>query len=164
MMEPADLNDADLRDRAVRAALGQVPFDWLLTGGQIADMATGELREADIGLVGPLIASVHPRGTRTDAVDRLDISGQIVSPGLIDTHMHIESSMITPRRYAEIVVPQGTTTLCWDPHEVGNVLGLEGVRWAVEASRPAIARAGAGAFLRAERSRSGTRRGGVRGT
>jgi adenine deaminase len=134
-MEPADLNDPALRDRAVRAALGQAPFDWLLTGGQVADMATGEMRAADIGLVGPLIASVHPPGTRGDAARHLDIAGQIVAPGLIDMHMHVESSMITPRRYAEVVVPQGTTTLCWDPHEVGNVLGLDGVRWAVEASR-----------------------------
>ncbi len=134
-MESADLNDLALRDRAIAAALGHAPFDWLLTGGHIADMATGELRAADIGLVGPLIASVHPPGTRTDAAEHLDISGQIAAPGLIDTHMHIESSMITPRRYAEVVVPQGTTTVCWDPHEVANVLGLEGVRWAVEASR-----------------------------
>jgi adenine deaminase len=54
---------------------------------------------------------------------------------LIDTHLHIESSMVTPRRYAETVVPQGTTTICWDPHELGNVLGLDGVRWGIEAAR-----------------------------
>lgn len=130
-----DLDDPDLRDRAVRAARGALPFDILLTGGTVADMATGEFRRADIGLVGPLIASVHPTGTRTDAAQVLDITGQTVAPGLIDTHMHIESSMITPRRYAEVVVPQGTTTLCWDPHELGNVLGLAGVRWGVQASR-----------------------------
>ena len=49
--------------------------------------------------------------------------------------MHVESSMVTPRRYAEVVVPQGTTTICWDPHEFGNVVGLDGVRWAIDASR-----------------------------
>ncbi len=134
MPEPDDLNDPALRDRAVRAARG-APFDLLITGGLLADVATSELRPADIGLVGPLIASVHPAGSRTDAARIIDASGKIIAPGLIDMHMHIESSMITPRRYAETVVPQGTTTLCWDPHEVGNVLGLDGVRWAVAASR-----------------------------
>ncbi len=133
MTEP-DLNDAGLRDRAVLAATGTAAFDVLIVGGTVADMATGELRPADIGLVGPLIASVHPPGTRSDAHHTIAVTG-IVAPGLIDTHLHIESSMVTPRRYAETVLPQGTTTICWDPHEVGNVLGLEGVRWAIEAVR-----------------------------
>lgn len=135
MEEPQDLNVAALRDRAVRAARGLAPFDILITGGLLADVATSEVRAADIGIVGPMIASVHPPGTRGDAARVIDAAGRIVAPGLIDMHMHIESSMITPRRYAETVVPQGTTTACWDPHEVGNVLGLEGVRWAVAASR-----------------------------
>ena len=134
MSEPFELNDAGLRDRAVRAARGQDCFDVLLTGGMVADVATGELRSADIGLIGPLIASVHPAGTRSDAVETIDLANQVVAPGLIDTHLHIESSMVTPRRYAEVVVPQGTTTICWDPHEIGNVSGLSGLRWAIEAT------------------------------
>src|SRR5579875_3244826 len=133
--ETADLNDPALRDRAVRSARGEAPFDLLITGGQVVDVALGEIREADIGLVGPLIASVHPRGAREDAAACFDAGGRLIAPGLIDTHLHIESSMVTPRRYAETVVPQGTTTICWDPHEVGNVLGLDGVRWAIEAAR-----------------------------
>lgn len=130
-----DLADPALRDRAVRAARGQAPFDRLIVGGMVADIATGEFRRADVGLVGPMIASVHDSGSRTDATDVLDATGLTVAPGLIDMHMHIESSMVTPRRYAETVVPQGTTTVCWDPHEVGNVMGLDGVRWAIDASR-----------------------------
>ncbi|WP_425329942.1 adenine deaminase [Terrirubrum flagellatum] len=135
MREPADLHDAALRDRAVRAARGREPFDVLLTSGAVIDMATGEIRPADVGLVGPLIASVHPSGQLADARNVIDIKGGLIAPGLIDMHMHVESSMITPRRYAETVIPQGTTTIVWDPHEVGNVLGLEGVRWAIDASR-----------------------------
>ncbi|MEJ5154203.1 adenine deaminase C-terminal domain-containing protein [Gluconobacter wancherniae] len=131
----SDLNDAALRDRAVHAACGRAPFDVLLRGGRVADMATGEIREADIGLVGPLIASVHERASRSDALEIVELDGAIVSPGLIDTHLHIESSMITPRSYAGVVVPQGTTTICWDPHEVGNVGGLSAVRWAIDAAR-----------------------------
>ncbi|MBB3174159.1 adenine deaminase [Endobacter medicaginis] len=131
----AELDDPALRDRAVRAARGDAEFDVLLCGGQVADMVTGELRVADLGLVGPMIASVHPRGSRSDAARIIELDGAVVAPGLIDTHLHIESSMITPRGYAEVVVPQGTTTICWDPHEVGNVGGLDAVRWAVAASR-----------------------------
>jgi adenine deaminase len=133
--QPHDLNDDTLRDCAVRAARGQAPFDILLTNGRVVDVATAEIRPADIGLVGPLIASVHPTGTRNDAAEVVDLGGALVAPGLIDTHMHVESSMMTLRRYAEVVVPQGTTTICWDPHEIGNVAGLPGVRWAIEAAR-----------------------------
>ncbi len=131
----AALNDPALRARAIRAARGLTGFDVLIKGAVLADVATGELRPADIGLVGALIASVHAPGTRSDAARLIDASGKIAAPGLIDTHVHIESSMVTPRRFAETVVPQGTTTICWDPHEVGNVMGLDGVRWAVRSSR-----------------------------
>ncbi len=110
-------------------------FDILLAGGVLANVATGELRAADIGLVGPLIASVHSPGARGDADVAIALAGKIVAPGLIDSHLHIESSMVTPRRYAEVVVPQGTTTICWDPHEIGNVSGLPGLRWAIEAAQ-----------------------------
>jgi adenine deaminase len=134
MSEPHDLHELALRDRAVRAARGQEPFDMLLTGGDVADVATGEFRTADVGLVGPLIASVHPSGSRADAGECISLDGQVVAPGLIDSHLHIESSMLTPRRYAEVVVPQGTTTICWDPHEIGNVSGLDGLRWAIAAT------------------------------
>lgn len=130
-----DLADPELRLRALRAARGAAPFDVLIAGATLADVATGELRAADIGLVGKLIASTHAPGSRTDAARIVDAAGRFAAPGLIDMHLHIESSMVTPRRYAETVVPQGTTTICWDPHEVGNVMGLAGVRWAAAASR-----------------------------
>ncbi|MDE1991980.1 MAG: adenine deaminase, partial [Rhizobiaceae bacterium] len=133
--EPADLNAPDLRARAVAAARGDAPFDLLITGGQLVDMVTGQIRAADIGIVGPLIASVHAAGSRTDAKATIVATGAFLSPGLIDTHMHIESSMVTPAAYAEAVLPHGVTTTVWDPHEFGNVHGLDGVRWAVEATR-----------------------------
>ncbi|QIX95247.1 adenine deaminase [Cedecea sp. FDAARGOS_727] len=129
------MTPADLRRRAVKAALGEVPFDLLLTNSQLIDMATGEIRQADVGIVGTLIASVHPRGSREDAVKIHDLAGSYLSPGLMDTHVHVESSHLPPARYAEIVVAQGTTTIFWDPHELANVLGIEGVRYAVDASR-----------------------------
>ncbi|UXS12200.1 adenine deaminase [Agrobacterium tumefaciens] len=130
--EPADLNDDALRARAVAAARGDAAFDVLITGGTLVDVVTGELRAADIGIVGPLIASVHEPASRSDAAQLVDASGAFVSPGLIDTHMHIESSMITPAAYAAAVVARGVTTIVWDPHEFGNIHGVEGVRWAAK--------------------------------
>lgn len=134
--EPGDLNAPDLRARAVAAARGDAPFDLLIAGGRLVDMVTGQIRAADIGIVGPLIASVHAAGSRGDAAETIEAAGCFLSPGLIDTHMHIESSMVTPALYAEAVLPRGVTTIVWDPHEFGNVHGLDGVRWAVEATRP----------------------------
>ncbi|AVJ16550.1 adenosine deaminase [Serratia sp. MYb239] len=123
------------RQRAIAAALGKTPFDLLLTNARIVDMATGEIRPADVGIVGVLIASVHPCGAFSAAHDTHDLNGAYLSPGLIDTHVHVESSHLPPARYAEIVVAQGTTTIFWDPHELANVLGVAGVRYAIDASR-----------------------------
>ncbi|MBD9560007.1 adenine deaminase [Ensifer sp. ENS03] len=133
--QPQDLMDAALRSRAVAAARGAEPFDVLISAGTLVDVVTGELRPADIGLVGSLIASVHEPGTRSDAATMIDATGAYVSPGLIDTHMHVESSMVTPATYANAVLPRGVTTVVWDPHEFGNVNGVAGVRWAANASR-----------------------------
>lgn len=132
--EIAELNAPALRGEAVAAARGDRPFDILIAGGTLIDVVTGERRPADIGLIGALIASVHAPGTRTDADTVIDASGGFISPGLIDTHMHVESSMVTPVEYVRTVLPRGVTTVCWDPHEFGNVVGLDGVRWAVEAA------------------------------
>ncbi|WP_313557426.1 adenine deaminase [Agrobacterium cavarae] len=129
------MNDAVLRTRAVAAARGDTPFDVLISGGTLVDVVTGELRPADIGLVGPLIASVHPTGSRQDAAQVLNATGGYIAPGLIDTHMHIESSMVTPASYAAAVVAKGVTTIVWDPHEFANVHGLDGMSWASRASR-----------------------------
>ncbi|EJC81118.1 adenine deaminase [Rhizobium leguminosarum bv. trifolii WSM2297] len=133
--EPFDLNDPALRARAVAAARGDAPFDVLITGGRLLDAVTGLIRDADIGLVGALIASVHAPASRTDAVEIIDAKSGILTPGLIDTHIHVESSMVTPAEYASAVLPRGVTTIVWDPHEFGNVHGLDGVRWAIEAAR-----------------------------
>lgn len=126
---------SNVRQQAIQAALGNTPFDLLLTNANLVDMVTGEIRLVDVGIVGPLIASVHPCGALTAAHQRHDLAGAYLSPGLIDTHVHIESSHLPPERYAEIVVAQGTTTIFWDPHELANVLGVAGVRYAVDASR-----------------------------
>src|SRR5579875_390852 len=119
-MAPAhrDFIDRETRARAVQAAQGKQSFDLLLTGGHVIDVITGEVRPADIGIVGPMIASVHATGTRSDAAETHDVSGRLLCPGLIDTHVHFESSHMLPYHYASVVVPQGTTTIFYDPHEL----------------------------------------------
>lgn len=135
LSEPFDLHEPSLRLRATAAVRGAAPFDLLIINGTVVDMVTGEHRAADIGLVGPLIASVHTPGSRRDADEIVDAQGGFLCPGLIDTHMHIESSMVTPATYALAVVPRGVTTVVWDPHEFGNVHGIAGVDWAIAATR-----------------------------
>lgn len=125
----------ETRSRAIAAAQGKAPFDLLLTGGTLVDVATAELRAADIGVVGPMIASVHPRASRSDAATVRDISGLYVAPGFIDAHVHFESSLMIPEHFSAAVVPRGTTTIFTDPHELANVLGLAGMRYAIAASR-----------------------------
>ena len=137
MIEPID---SAVRQRAIAAAQGREPFDLLLAGGTVVDVATLELREADVGIVGEMIASVHPRGKFTDAKTTHDVTGLFIAPGFIDGHVHFESSHMLPRHYAQVVLPQGTTTIFCDPHELANVLGVEGVRWAVTASRNLLLR------------------------
>jgi adenine deaminase len=132
------VNDAvepAVRARAVRAARGDEPFDLLFAGGTVVDVGCGELRAADVGVIGTMIASVHEPGTRTDATEVVDCTDRFLAPGFIDLHVHFESSMLTPGTYAEAVCPRGTTTVFADPHELANVAGVAGVRYAVEASR-----------------------------
>lgn len=127
--------DPALRGRAVAAAQGREPFDLLFTGGTVVDVGCGELRPADVGIIGSLIASVHDPGARTDTLDAVDCTDRFVAPGFMDLHVHFESSMLTPGGYAEAVCPRGTTTVFADPHELANVVGVAGVRYALEASR-----------------------------
>ncbi len=134
-MTSIDVIDIATRTRAIEAAQGRAPYDVLLVGGTVIDVATLELRDADVGLVGPLIASVHPRGRFHDAHTTHDVAGHYIAPGFIDGHVHFESSHMLPHHYASVVVPQGTTTIFCDPHELANVLGMDGVRYVIAASR-----------------------------
>jgi adenine deaminase len=132
---PSQPVPAETRDRAIAAARGLAQFDLLLAGGTVVDVGTGELRRADVGIVGPLIASVHAPDARADATELVDVSGKWIAPGFMDMHVHFESSMLTPPAYAEAVVRHGTTTVFIDPHELGNAAGIDGVKYAVDASR-----------------------------
>ncbi len=120
-----------LRERLLAVARGDGTADLLLTGGQVVDVFTGSVIEADVAVVDGTIASVGPS---RDAAVKIDLAGRFVLPGLIDAHVHLESSMVTPYEFARAVVPRGTTAVVTDPHEVANVAGLDGVRWLLDAS------------------------------
>ena len=120
----------------VQAAKGEIPFTLAITNTQLVNVLTGEIYPVDVGIYGPQIASVRPAGEMKIRADQvIDAKGLYLSPGLIDTHVHIESSMLTPAHFAEAVIPHGTTAVVVDPHEIANVLGLEGVRYMLAQSR-----------------------------
>ncbi|MCY3834723.1 MAG: amidohydrolase family protein [Chloroflexi bacterium] len=112
-------------------------FDLLLVNARIADVFRYRLFDGWIGIRDGRFIAVEagsaPPGIH--AAETRDLAGRIVMPGLIDSHLHIESSLLTPRRFAEAVLPYGTTTILSDPHEVGNVAGEKGVKWMIAASQ-----------------------------
>jgi adenine deaminase len=119
------------RKELLAVARGEVPADLLLTGGRVVNVFTGEVEEVDVAVAGGWIAGVGP-GYRARNV--LELDGAHLLPGLIDAHVHIESSLCAPPEFARAVVPRGTTTVISDPHEIANVHGIEGIRWMLDAS------------------------------
>jgi adenine deaminase len=121
----------DVAADLVNVAAGRAPADMVITGGIWVNVHTREaLPDHDIAIVRGRIAFVGPsaehcRGTDTQIIEA---QGRYMIPGLCDGHMHIESGMLTPAEFARAVIPHGTTSMFTDPHEIANVLGLEGVR------------------------------------
>ena len=115
-------------------AAGREPADAVLRGARVLDPFTRTLRDAEVHLAGRWIAAVVPNGdgARPAAHEVFELDGGVLSPGLIDGHMHLESSLVSPARYAEAVLPRGVTGVVCDPHEVANVAGVAGVRWLLD--------------------------------
>lgn len=123
-------------NKMVSAARGEFPLDLAIENIQLVNVFSGEIYPAAIGIVEDRIVHVtRPGEIRLNAEKVIDGNGKFAIPGLIDTHLHIESSMLTPAAYAEAVLPHGTTTIVTDPHEIGNVLGEEGIRYMIDASK-----------------------------
>lgn len=110
---------------------GIAPADIVLTGGRVFDLISGELVATDVAICGDTIVGVF--GDYAGRVE-IDVSGQILVPGFIDTHLHIESSLVTPFEFDRCVSPHGVTTAICDPHEIANVCGLTGINYFLEAS------------------------------
>jgi adenine deaminase len=121
----------DVLAHAVRVARGVEPADLVVRGGRVVDVLTQQVREADVAVVGDRIVAL---GGDLRGREEVDARGRYVAPGLIDAHVHIESSLVAPGRFADAVLPHGTTTVVSDPHEIANVLGVAGVEWMLAAS------------------------------
>ena len=123
------------RTQRVAAARGDAPLDLLIENVQLVNVYTREIYPADIGISGGYIVFAGPGSwTGPESRARFDADGKFATPGLIDAHMHIESSMMSPAGFAAAVLPHGTTTVVADPHEIGNVMGLRGVRYILDAT------------------------------
>lgn len=113
--------------------------DLLVENAQIVDVLTHRVYRGYVTIASGRFVEVEEGDPPSAAVRaahvRLDAQGMVMRPGLIDTHMHIESSLVTPMRFAEAVLPWGTTTILQDPHEIANVLGARGIRWMIRASQ-----------------------------
>jgi adenine deaminase len=119
-------------EHLIDVAKGEVAADLLLKGARIANVLTGEVYPANVAVAGEWIAGVGQEYTQ--GREALDLSGLILCPGLINGHLHLESSLLTPAEYARLALAHGTTTVILDPHEIANVLGMVGIQALLEAS------------------------------
>ncbi|KAB0681276.1 adenine deaminase [Aureimonas leprariae] len=113
--------------RAIDAGQGSAPADLVLKNGRFLDLVTGEFVASDVAVVGDRIAgtfSTDYRGAR-----EIDASGKVIVPGFVDTHFHVESSLMPPQEFERCVLPRGVTTGICDPHEMANVLGTPAFDW-----------------------------------
>ena len=118
-------------EELIDACLGRAPLD-LLIHGQVVNVYSGDIFDGYIGVKNGLVAyvGVKPKPSR----ERLDFPSKYVLPAYIDGHVHVESSLMTPRMFARAVIPHGTCCVVADPHEIANVLGLDGVKFMIEDS------------------------------
>ncbi|MFW9903898.1 MAG: adenine deaminase [Candidatus Thorarchaeota archaeon] len=114
----------------ISCARGEIPSDLLIKNGTLVNVITRELYGADITIYSNRIANVAKPGSLDPGNSKtvMDMTGKYVSPGLIESHLHIESTMLPPSEFAKVVVPRGTTTVLLDPHEIGNALGIKGLQ------------------------------------
>jgi len=110
---------------------GEVPADLVLKGGTVWCMVTGARIPGDVAICGDTIVGI---GAPYDGRREIDVAGLVLVPGFIDTHLHVESSCITPQEFDRCVAPRGITTAICDPHEIANVAGLQGIRYFLEAA------------------------------
>jgi adenine deaminase len=118
-------------ERRIDQALGREKADIVLKGGRYLDIAQGDLVTSDIAICGDRIVGTHEE---YDGIEEIDARGLVAVPGFIDTHVHIESSCVTPWQFDRCVLPHGTTTAICDPHEIANVLGVPGLQYFLDAS------------------------------
>lgn len=120
----------NLRTR-IDIAAGRKPADLVLKNGKIVNVLSCEIHEGDIAIAGDRIAGIG----QYDGREVVDLAGRYICPGFIDSHVHIESSMLSVPEFAKVVVARGTTAVITDPHEMANVMGAEGIRFMLSSSK-----------------------------
>jgi adenine deaminase len=118
--------------RRIRQARGLEPADLVVKGGRILNVADGTLAEGDVAVTGDTIVGTYDAYEGRQVIDA---HGLVVAPGFVDAHVHVESSLVSPFEFERLVLPRGTTTAICDPHEIANVLGLDGIRYMLDAAR-----------------------------
>ncbi len=121
--------------KAIRAGQGKTAADLVLKNAQLLDVISGTITENDIAIVGDRIVGTH---ARYDGHTEIDCSGRFAVPGFIDTHLHVESSLVTPFEFERCVLPHGVTTAICDPHEIANVTGEAGIRYFLDCAERMI--------------------------
>ena len=119
------------KQRLIAVAAGREKADLVLKNAKYLNVFSNEFLCGDIAVANGLIAGVGKYNGKTE----IDVSGKLVLPGFIDAHIHLESSMVTPAEFAKAVVAHGTTTVITDPHEITNVMGIDGVEYMIQASQ-----------------------------
>lgn len=119
------------KQRIIAVAAGREKADLVLKNAKYLNVFSNEFLCGDIAVANGLIAGVG----KYDGKIEIDVSGKLVLPGFIDAHIHLESSMVTPAEFAKAVVAHGTTTVITDPHEITNVMGIDGVEYMIQASQ-----------------------------
>lgn len=119
------------KQRIIAVAAGREKADLVLKNAKYLNVFSNEFLCGDIAVANGLIAGVGKYDGKTE----IDVSGKLVLPGFIDAHIHLESSMVTPVEFAKAVVAHGTTTVITDPHEITNVMGIDGVEYMIQASQ-----------------------------
>jgi adenine deaminase len=127
--------DADLLTRMIMAGQGKARADLVIRNVGLLDVITGTVTTTDIAVVGDRIVGTHADYEGEVVVDG---TGRFAVPGFIDTHLHIESSLVTPHEFDRCVLPHGVTTVLADPHEIANVLGAEGIRYFLDCAERAV--------------------------
>ncbi len=113
-------------ERVLKVAALESPADLLLKGGQVLDVVNGEFKQWDIAIVDGMIAGVG-KGYKAERI--IECQDKFLVPGFINSHLHIESSLMHPFEFERVTLPMGTTTAICDPHEIVNVLGKSGLEW-----------------------------------
>jgi len=121
--------------RRIRIARGEEPADLLLRNARLVNVCSGECYPADVALADGLIVGISEAGGRYRGHEERDLEGRWLAPALMDGHMHIESTMLVLPEFVRLVVPRGVTSVMLDPHEFANVMGIEGIRYVLEAGR-----------------------------